>query len=341
MHIRGIDYLCPMNKNLSIDEGLIKSLYEQGVSIAEIAKQAECGRSSVHNVINRLGLGKRLKEWTNEEISILKDAYQSDLVKAIDLNSIAKKLGRNRMAVALKANDLGLCQRSGRTKYPDYAHLEPKKRHAARTKKTSSKEELSKLQSENAKRSIAQNGHPRGMLGKTHSEENKQAQGQRASALWTSMTDKQKSELIGKGLKTKLKKYGTLAPERNGTTWKSGWREIGGFKKYYRSRWEANYARFLEWSRQQGHIKEWLHEPDTFWFHNILRGTRSYLPDFKVTSNDGTIAYHEVKGWMDPASKTKLKRMKKYYPEVRIELIDSKRYNTLKKQVSRIIKDWE
>ena len=81
--------------------------------------------------------------------------------------------------------------------------------------------------------------------------------------------------------------------------WKSGWRTIGGQRGYYRSRWEANYARYLEWLRVRGDIKYWSHEKDTFWFEKIKRGVRSYLPDFRVTEINGDVVYHEVKGWMD------------------------------------------
>jgi hypothetical protein len=123
--------------------------------------------------------------------------------------------------------------------------------------------------------------------------------------------------------------------------WKAGWREIGGYKKYYRSKWEANYARYLEWLKTNGEIREWIHEPDTFWFESIRRGVRSYLPDFKVTEIGGKIKYHEVKGWMDKKSRIKLKRMKKYYPEIIMVLIQKKEYEEIKRKLSRIIIDWE
>lgn len=91
----------------------------------------------------------------------------------------------------------------------------------------------------------------------------------------------------------------------------------------------------------RGDIISWQHEPDTFWFDKIKRGTRSYLPDFKVELKTGKIEYHEVKGWMNPKSKTKLKRMKKYHPTVSILLIDKKMYAEIKSMFSRIIIGWE
>ena len=110
---------------------------------------------------------------------------------------------------------------------------------------------------------------------------------------------------------------------------------------FVRSAWEANYARYLNWLVAHSQIKSWEYEPDVFYFENIKRGTRSYLPDFKVENNDGTIEYHEVKGWMDATSKTKLKRMKKYYPDVKIVLVDKPVYNGLARTVSKLVANWE
>lgn len=148
--------------------------------------------------------------------------------------------------------------------------------------------------------------------------------------------------VIPKMLNTRLKKYGTLATNtREKCSWKAGWREIGGKRKYFRSKWEANYARYLEWLKEHNQIKEWQHENKTFWFDDIKRGCRSYLPDFEITNNNGSIEYHEVKGWYDDRSKTKTKRMAKYYPEVKLIIIFQKQYNDIKNKVGRLIKDWE
>ena len=122
---------------------------------------------------------------------------------------------------------------------------------------------------------------------------------------------------------------------------KAGWREIGGKRKYYRSRWEANYARYLEWLRLNKQILDWHHEPHTFWFGGIKRGVVSYLPDFRVIEMNANVVYHEVKGWMDPKSATKIKRMAKYYPSVKLIVIDSKGYKALAKSVSSFVLGWE
>lgn len=122
---------------------------------------------------------------------------------------------------------------------------------------------------------------------------------------------------------------------------KSGWVELGGKKIYARSGWEANYARFLQLQKDSAQISEWQHEPDTFWFDGIKRGVRSYLPDFKVTTLSGDIEYHEVKGWMDSKSKTKIKRMKKYHPTVKLVVIDASSYRKLASKVKHVVTGWE
>jgi hypothetical protein len=122
-----------------------------------------------------------------------------------------------------------------------------------------------------------------------------------------------------------------------------GNRSKGGTRKdlgiYVRSRWEANYGRYLNWMISRGEIRLWEYEKDRFDFP-VKRGGRSYTPDFKVTENNGDIIYHEVKGWMDPKSKTRMKRMAHYHPEIRIILIGEKEYKALSKWRA-MIPNWE
>jgi len=92
-------------------------------------------------------------------------------------------------------------------------------------------------------------------------------------------------------------------------------------KIYFRSSWEYYYAIFLEKLRQEHKIIDWKHEPKCFWFEGIKRGVRSYLPDFCITHLNGTEEWSEVKGYYDSKSQTKMKRMAKYYPEVKIRLV--------------------
>jgi len=123
-------------------------------------------------------------------------------------------------------------------------------------------------------------------------------------------------------------------------------RSVGGKRadlenRYFRSRWEANYARYLNFLQSNGKISRWEYEVDTFYFLNIKRGTRSYTPDFKVFANDGSHKYIEVKGYMDATSETKLKRMAKYYPSEIVEIFGQREYKALSLAMKSAIQNWE
>lgn len=120
---------------------------------------------------------------------------------------------------------------------------------------------------------------------------------------------------------------------------KGGTREDLGF--YVRSTWEANYARYLKWMKSKGLIADWHYEPETFEFEKIKRGVRHYTPDFRIHENDGRVIYHEVKGYMDDRSRVKLQRMKKYYPQHTVLLIEKKQMMEIKAKLSAMIPNWE
>ena len=125
------------------------------------------------------------------------------------------------------------------------------------------------------------------------------------------------------------------------TASKAKWIEVGDKKIFARSRWEANYARYLEHLKQSKEIADWRHEGSTFWFEKIKRGVRSYLPDFDVFRNDGSVEHHEVKGFMDNKSFTKIKRMRIYHPDVNLVLVDPIVYGNIERTIGRGINGWE
>lgn len=121
----------------------------------------------------------------------------------------------------------------------------------------------------------------------------------------------------------------------------SGWRTIGETKAYFRSTWEFNYACYLQFLKERNQILDWKHEPKTFWFEQIKRGVRSYLPDFQITNLDKSTQWIEVKGYYDAKSLTKIKRFKKYYPEEKLTLVDSSWFKENSKKLKNIIPGWE
>jgi len=197
--------------------------------------------------------------------------------------------------------------------------------------------ELKKILSDRLKKRIAAYGHPRGMLGKHHSKETKEIMSESSKNMWLNMSEEKKD-----GYSLRASANGRKQTmNRANASWKAGWRDIGSERKYYRSRWEANYARYLEWLKVNKQITDWKHEPKTFWFEGIKRGCMSYLPDFWVQELNESESYHEVKGWMDDRSKTKIKRMAKYHPKVKLLVIDGKSYKLLAKQLLNLINGWE
>jgi len=108
----------------------------------------------------------------------------------------------------------------------------------------------------------------------------------------------------------------------------------------FRSGWEQNYAYYLEWLKKQGQIKDWEYEPERYYFITT-EGNRQrafgngYLPDFRVTNLDGTTYLIEIKGRSQ--GMMKLRRMKRFYPDIKIELVDAKAYNELKRKVGKML----
>jgi DNA-directed RNA polymerase subunit RPC12/RpoP len=110
------------------------------------------------------------------------------------------------------------------------------------------------------------------------------------------------------------------------TSAKGGKREdLGGM--YFRSCWEANFARILN------HLeKEWQYEPKSFVFEN----GSTYTPDFFCEGK-----FYELKGRMTESCKEKIKCMKEQYPDVSIEIIDGVKYKELKVQYKNLLPFWE
>lgn len=186
--------------------------------------------------------------------------------------------------------------------------------------------------------------HPRGMAGKHHSEETKRHLSEvhrKRNELGLNVnrkppTQKQRIE-AAKRIHDRIR--GATKAQMYSSA-KRGRRDDLG-DTFFRSRWEANYARYLNLLVQQKKIVRWEFEPDIFWFEAIRRGVRSYCPDFKIWGTDGSVYYDEVKGWMDAKSKTKLKRMKKYHPDVMVNVVGEKQYREIEKKLGGAIAGWE
>jgi hypothetical protein len=131
-----------------------------------------------------------------------------------------------------------------------------------------------------------------------------------------------------------------IALKNGKAAWKQDWAEIGGKRRFYRSRWEYRYALYLELLKQQNHIKEWNHEPTTFYFDGIKRGTNNYRPDFSVEFPSGKVEYFEVKGYETPKDRTKYKRMAKYHPDIVLTVVGADWFKKNSPVLRKILKQW-
>lgn len=195
--------------------------------------------------------------------------------------------------------------------------------------------------SKTIKNTLNTKGHPKGFLGKKHNEETKKKMGIMSKNRWDDKESKFNSEEFRQKMSNKQSLYmqNKMKPENIYSNAKHGTIQVGDNIFFARSSWEANIACYFEFLKSKNEIKNWVHEPETFWFNDIKRGVRSYKPDFLITRNDNTSYYVEVKGYMDSKSKTKLDRMNRYYPKVEIDLIDQKRYYNIAK-MKGFIPNW-
>lgn len=256
----------------------------------------------------------KMNYWTKEDDVVLLEKYKIHRDNC-DLKTLAKLLGRTVPFIARKAKDLGLTDRL------NHVSMKP----------------LSSEISVRMKNYIKENGHPRGMLGKPHTEKTKLAISKSTSRMWAdkdSYLNSDEYRQIASNRMSLQQSNNTLTT--NYTRCKHGVVVIGGKEHFYRSEWEVNIAAYYEFLKSKGEIIEWEYEPIVFWFEKIKLGVRSYKPDFRITAKDGIVYYVEVKGWMDDKSKTKIKRMEIYYPNIKLEILGADRYNAISKMKSLI-----
>jgi hypothetical protein len=270
-----------------------------------------CGQSVQERLV-KAGIPRSNPRFSDTERDRLLTDY-ANFANAGKLDELAAEMGRTRQFLCRQAKVLGLTNRSHPAPWND--GTVQKAWHAV-------------------------NAHPRGMLGKHHTEAACVAIGH-GGKLWRKTVSKE--TLLAIRLKSDATRQanGTIPAYRTTGSWKAGWREFGGKRTFFRSRWEANYGRYLQWLKEKNVIADWEHEPITFWFEKIRRGVRSYLPDFRVTELNGSIAYHEVKGWMDKRSRTTIHRMAIYHKKVKLIVIEKKTYYDIEDKVSRLIVGWE
>lgn len=181
--------------------------------------------------------------------------------------------------------------------------------------------------------------HPRGAIGHQHTPEQLDKISRASKRTWDSMSPEQREQQVAPML-AGLAEHKRQGPQETRHNRGNGGKrsDLGG--QYFRSSWEANYARYLNFLVQQKAILRWEYEPRTFEFP-VKRGTRFYTPDFLVYTTSGATEWHEVKGWMTQQSQTALKRFTKYYPAETLVLIDADVYRGIAATAAAFIPEWE
>lgn len=323
----------------------LKNLYAQGFGSIECAKKLRRTKGSVRNKTMSLGITKN-PAYTEEDISYIKIEY-----KRKPLKQIAKDLGRlkNYQNLCRVARRLGLTDTHRKVLWTEeqlqfLINNHDKMTYADISLKigkplNSPKLKLKELKIRKGRHAVGMwqgRTHPKGMLGKNHTGEARGRMSVSTKETWKNMSIE---DIKARGLKqraTKIKNNtlnSLINQKRPYSRARGGKREdLGG--QYFRSAWEANIARYFNLLDIR-----WQYEPKCFVFKNVSRAPISYTPDFYLPDEDLWI---EVKGWMDPKSKSKLKRFKKYYPEesAKLEIYDESRYKSIAKS-KQLIPNWE
>lgn len=254
------------------------------------------------------------------EREIIRAYYEHTPAEQFELADLAASLGRAKSTVARVAGELGLTS-------------------AFRPRTSRAKA----LMSEATKRQLAERGHPRGFAGKRHRDDTLAIIGRTSKAAWA------RAKETGAGLMSpeRLRALSDAAtreqesrnPSFNRRHWRAGPRaDLGG--AFFRSSWEANFARYLEALRLLGEIDRWDYEPCRFTFEEPSVGVRSYRPDFRVWGGEA-VFYVELKGWVCERTKRVWRLMEAHYPDVDLRFLDGHAYRSLEREVSAFIPAWE
>jgi hypothetical protein len=296
--------------------------YQRARSVWKAGAELGISGQTVSAILKKAGVACFQKRFSESEMAAVRDYYENTPPDVFKLDVLAEKLGRTKHLICRQARTMGLTDPTR----PPTADERQAISISARTR-------------------IAENGHPRGMLGKRHNPETLtvlSVEGQMKWRRWketgTGMMSKKNREMAAMRAR---ERFSNLPAEKVYSRAASGRRaDLGDI--YFRSRWEANYARYLNLLVKMGVVTEWAYEPETFWFEGIRRGTASYKPDFRVRyKDDPTPVYVELKGWVQPKDRTKWKRMAKYHPHIKLEIIGAKEFAALKAKWASAIPNWE
>lgn len=289
------------------NEQLIES-YSRLNNVWKVAVEfGMCGQS-VHQRLSNLGVINKMRKMTNTELVRIKEAYDGGILYGDGkLEKLSQELNRTIPFISRFAGKMGLT-----------------------TNCRKQTEELRKTQSVRMKKFYKTHLHPRGFLNHTHNKQARENISRSSVIKWMSITRKEHLARVMKARKTSIERGSALHKAGDlKKSWKAQWAQVGPHYHYFRSSWEIIYAEYLQEKWEKEEIKYWEPEESTFWFEDSLSNVRSYKPDFTVQENDYSESFHEVKGYMDDRSKRCLELMAKEYPNIKLVVIDGKKFKQL------------
>lgn len=291
-----------------ISNDIIVESYSRLHNVWKVGEEIGMSGQQIHIRLTMIGKITPVNIMTEPEIQRIREVYESGIMHGDGkLKELSNELNRTIPFISRFAGRMGLTTYS-----------------RDRT------EEACKAIGKRTKTWIKKNGHPRGMLGRTHTLKVRENVGRAAVWKWMSLTQKDHNRRV---MQASLKKRENGVGKHNEgdskKTWKGQWAQVGPHYHYFRSSWEIRYAQYLQEKWNNGEIKYWEPEESTFWFEDTSSSVHSYTPDFTIQENDYSETYHEVKGWMDDRSKKCLELMNKEYPQIKLIVIDSKQFKRL------------
>ena len=297
-----------MSHKKASDEQLLEA-YNRLNSVWQVAKEVGMCGQVVWRRLKKLGLHDNDK-WTEDEIQKLRDTYACGS-KYVELDKLSLSLGKLKSNICRKARRLGFTnQKRGKSSEAIY-------KSAAKMKIW-----------------LAENGHPRGAYKPLGSHKRICFVCGVVFDIYPSSRDKCCSKRCATIYSAQMRIQKGQGYARTG-------RRVDLNGQYFRSSYEANYARYLNHFKVLLGVEKWDYEPDSF---PLVRDIAPfvYTPDFKVTFVDGHMEYHEVKGWDYPKGQIARQVFQEQYPYLTLILKGSDWFYNIKAQkIDKSIPNWE
>jgi len=299
-----------MSYPLQVTNEQLLEAYNRLGSVWKVAPEFGICGQSVWERLKKLGVVDK-DRWTEQQLNILRQAYSDSTSNTLHINQLVNIIGKTKTSISGKAKRMGLTTNRNRKR--------DKTMRLAMSKRT--------------KERIKNNGHPRGSY-KPNGEHSRVCPN---------------CNILFKIHPSSNQRYCSIicGHNRKQVNGHQGYSKTGKRQdlnnQYFRSRWEANYARYLNYLINNDEpIIKWEYEPQRFIFDQVKSKPFFYTPDFCIFFADDHIEYHEVKGWDYSNGQIARKRFAQYFPHLTLVLINQSWFNSITQQgIDKLIDNWE